>query len=348
MVQVSKAGEGKNFFPTGILLFLLVLVLIFLDLLTGSMKLGIPELFSKLLIENDNSVEWLSLHEFRIPRLVTSLIAGIGLSISGLQMQTVFRNPLAGPYVLGISAGAGLGVALLVLGLPGLFTYSVMGTGSSFLLIIAACIGAASVLFLMLILSFRIRNVMTILILGIMLASGISAIISILQYFSQESALKAFVIWTLGSLSGVTSAQLPYMLIGFIPGIIIAIFIIKPSNAMMLGENYARSIGVKIVSYRILLFTSTALLTGTVTAFCGPIGFVGIAVPHLARMITGTSRFGVLLFFSILTGASIMLISDILSQLPGSDLILPINAVTSLIGIPVVIWIVTGRKNIYT
>ncbi|MFW5820276.1 MAG: FecCD family ABC transporter permease, partial [Bacteroidota bacterium] len=144
------------------------------------------------------------------------------------------------------------------------------------------------------------------------------------------------------------SEQIPYLILGFLPGIIIAIFIMKPSNAMMLGENYARSLGVNILRYRLLVFTSTALLTGTVTAFCGPIGFIGIAVPHLSRMITKTSRFGVLFFFSILIGTIVMLLSDIISQMPGSEFILPLNAITSLIGIPVVIWIVTGRKRIYS
>lgn len=347
MIYSQKAGKEYNFFLKGIFLFILILILVVADLLTGSIQINLRDLFNNLFIENDNSVEWLSLHEFRIPRLVTALIAGIALSVSGLQMQTVFRNPLAGPFVLGISAGAGLGVALLVLGLPFLFSYSVLGSENSFLLIISAWLGSAAVLILILILSFRIRNIMTILILGIMMGSGISAIISILQYFSQESALKAFVIWTMGSLSGVTSGQLAYLLLGFIPGIMLAFLIIKPSNAMLLGENYARSIGVNILVYRIVLFISTALLTGTVTAFCGPIGFIGIAVPHLARLITGSSRFGILLVFSVLTGAAIMLVSDIFSQLPGTDLILPVNAVTSLIGIPVVVWIVLGRKTIY-
>ncbi len=344
----QKTGVRSNFLSSGIFLFIVVLFLIATDLLTGSIDLSIKDIKNHLFAENDNSVAWISLHEFRIPRLITAVISGIALSVSGLQMQTVFRNPLAGPYVLGISSGAGLGVALLVLGFPGLFEFSVLGSGNSLFLILAAWIGAAAILILILILSFRLRNVMSILILGIMLGSGISAIINILQYFSQESALKAFVIWTMGSLGGVSSNQIPYLVLGFLPGIILAFFIIKPSNAMLLGENYARSLGVRILPYRIMIFTSTALLTGTVTAFCGPIGFIGIAVPHMARMITKTSRFGVLFFFSILLGTAIMLLSDILSQLPGSEMILPLNAITSLIGIPIVIWIVLGRKRIYS
>ncbi len=348
MTEYDHTAKKQNILPAGIFLVIIIVFLIVADLLTGSIGLSMSDVSQKLFIENDNSVAWISLHEFRIPRLITAVISGIALSVSGLQMQTVFRNPLAGPYVLGISSGAALGVALLVLGFPGLFKFSVIASSNNLLMVIAAWIGAAAILFLILILSFRLRNVMTILILGIMLASGISAIINILQYFSQESALKSFVIWTMGSLSGVTSEQIPYMLLGFFPGIILAFFIIKPSNAMLLGENYARSLGARIVSYRILVFTSTALLTGTVTAFCGPIGFIGIAVPHLARMVTRTSRFGILFLFSILIGTALMLLSDILSQMPGSEMILPLNAITSLIGIPVVIWIVIGRKSLFS
>lgn len=330
------------------LLLLAVLILLVIDLKTGSVKLSFRDISQILFAENNGDTKWFTLHEFRIPRILTALVAGVSLSVSGLQMQTIFRNPLAGPYVLGISSGAGLGVAIAVLGFSGLFQYSVFSSGNNTVLIISAWLGAASIMFLILALSLRIKNIMTILVLGIMLGSGISSIINILQYFSKESALKAFVIWTMGSLNGVSPEQIPYLLIGFFPGILLAIALIKPSNAILLGEDYARSLGVRIKLYRILVFISTSLLTGTITAFCGPIGFIGIAVPHISRMITGTTRSGLLLFYSILIGSAIMLLSDIISQLPGNDLILPINAVTSLIGIPVVIWIVTGRKNSYS
>ena len=331
-----------------VLLFLLVIGLVLTDLGIGSAKISFTRSLQLLFIDNDNSTSWLTMHIFRLPRVITAIIAGIALSVSGLQMQTVFRNPLAGPYVLGISSGAGLGVALVVMGFSGLFGYSVFGAGGSWLLIIAAWLGSGLVLLLILMVSFRIKDIMTILILGMMLGSGISAIISILQFFSHESALKAFVIWTMGSLSSVGQEQIPFLLIGFIPGIILSILIIKPSNAILLGENYARTIGVNINLYRILVFSGTSFLTGTITAFCGPIGFIGIAVPHISRMISGTSNFSVLLIYTILIGASLMLISDIVSQLPGTEFILPLNAVTSIIGIPVVIWIVLKRKQLFT
>ncbi len=298
--------------------------------------------------ESDGSVEWMTVHFFRIPRIISATIAGIALSVSGLQMQTVFRNPLAGPYVLGISSGASLGVALVVIGFSAYFGANVFNIHSGWLLIIAAWTGSALVLILILLVSLRTRDIMTVLILGIMLGSGISAIISILQYFSGESALKAFVIWTMGSVSSVSREHLPLLLTGFLPGLLLSLYLIKPSNVALLGEEYSTTMGVNVVRYRTLVFISTSLLTGTVTAFCGPIGFIGIAIPHICRMTFKTSRYGILLPGSILLGASVMLLSDIISQVPGSQVILPLNAVTSLIGIPVIIRIILGnRKFLY-
>lgn len=316
------------------------------DLSLGSSDISFREVIRILFAEKSDSTEWLTVHSFRLPRVLTALIAGVALSISGLQMQTVFRNPLAGPYVLGISAGASLGVALVVLGFREFFAGNVFDISGSWFLILAAWTGSAAVLFLILLVSLKVRDIMTLLVLGIMLGSGISALISVLQYFSQETALKAFVIWTMGSVSNVGPDQLWVLLAGISPGIFLAVFLIKPSNAVLLGELYAKSLGVNITQYRILVFISTSLLTGTVTAFCGPIGFIGIAVPHISRIIFRTSRQGILLFSSILTGALIMLLSDILSQLPGSESMLPLNAVTSLLGIPVVLWIILGRSKI--
>lgn len=340
--------KKKKLFLIFLTLTFLSLALFLIDLFTGSVIIPFRELFRFLFIQDDGSTNWLMLHEFRLPRVLTAVIAGIALSVSGLQMQNMFRNPLAGPYVLGISSGAGLAVALVVMGLPGIFSYSVLSSGNSWVLIIAAWLGSGFILFLILLFSLRIKNIMTILILGVMIGSGISAIISILQYFSQEAALKAFVVWTMGSLSAVGQEQIPFLAAGFFPGFIISILIIKPSNAILLGENYAKTMGVNLRLYRVFVFISTSLLTGSVTAFCGPIGFVGIAVPHIARLITNTSRSGVLLFASVLIGCIIMLFSDIVSQLPGAQGMLPLNAVTSLIGIPVVIWIVVGKRNIHS
>ncbi len=340
-----KDNSRRFWFP--VILTLISILLFAVDLTSGTADISIRESFGLLFSHDTTSPEWMTMHMFRIPRVITAVIAGIALSVSGLQMQTVFRNPLAGPYVLGISSGAGLGVALVVLGFSSFFRFSVFSPGNSWLLVLAAWMGSGMVMLLILIVSLRVKDVMTILILGIMTGSGISAIISILQYFSRETALKAFVIWTMGSLNNVGNEQIPFLIAGFIPGLVLAILVLKPSNAVMLGENYARTMGVNITVYRTLVFTSTSLLTGTVTAFCGPLGFVGIAVPHLARMISRTSKSNVLFLYSILIGTSVMLISDIITVLPGAGLILPVNAVTSLVGIPVVIWIVFRRKRTF-
>lgn len=323
----------------------MVVALLMVDLQIGSVSIPFSRLIKLLFLKNDNSIEWMTFHYFRLPRVFSAFLAGIALSVSGLQMQTVFRNPLAGPYVLGISSGASLGVALVVLGFTSYFGSNIFNVDSGWLLIIAAWTGAAAVLILILLVSMKTKDIMTILIFGIMLGSGISAIISILQYFSGEPALKAFVIWTMGSVNSVTPEQLPLLLTGFIPGMLLSLFIIKPSDAVLLGEEYAKTMGVRIIRYRIIVFTSTSLLTGTITAFCGPIGFIGIAIPHICRIVFNTSKHAVLLSGSILLGASSLLLSDIISQLPGSQTILPINAVTSLIGIPVIIWIITGKRK---
>ncbi len=326
-----------------VFLFLLIIVLVILDIISGTVKISAHEIFSYFTGSGEITRSHLViLRDFRIPRVVTAIFAGAALSVSGLQMQTIFRNPLAGPYVLGISSGASLGAAVLVLGTGAIAT----GVLASWGLVIAAWIGAAMVMLLLLLVTLRIKNIMTILILGIMFSSGLSAIISIMQYFGTAAALKSFVIWSMGSLGDVTNSSLTVMVFTLIPGLIIALFTVKGLNAMMLGEEYASTVGVSVKTTRILVFISTSILAGTVTAFCGPIGFVGIAVPHITRFIIGKSDMRFLLPATVLCGIALMLISDLISQLPGSERILPLNAVTSLIGIPVVIWVVIrGRKS---
>lgn len=343
---MSGSVYRKNELFRIIFLIFIAFILFWADLSIGSANLRFTKVLDILFSGDQHSVEWFTIHMFRLPRALTSVFVGIALSVSGLQMQTVFRNPLAGPYVLGISSGASLGVALVVLGFSGLFAGNAFFVSGNWLLVIASWIGSASVLLIILLVSFRIRDIMTLLILGIMFASGISAIISILQYFSGESALKAFVIWTMGSVSNVSREQIPVILAGIIPGLLISIALVKSSNAMQLGESHARTLGINITKYRTLIFLSTSMLTGTVTAFCGPIGFIGIAVPHICRMIFKTSRQGILLISSVFAGASVMLLSDIVSQMPGSESMLPVNAVTSVIGIPVVIWIILIKQKV--
>jgi iron complex transport system permease protein len=270
----------------------------------------------------------------------------VALSLSGLQMQTLFRNPMAGPYVLGVSSGASLGVAMVILGF-----YSGPGTSgmmeqSGWILVISGWLGAGSVMLLMMFISTRVRDIMTILIIGIMLASGLSAVVSIMQYFSNETMLKAYVIWTMGSLGNLSSDQLKVLTIAVLTGLLLGVALIKKMNALNLGENYASSMGMNVRITRTLIFVCTSILAGSVTAFCGPIGFIGIAIPHVVRNMFRTSDHKILLPGTVLTGAVVMLGSDIISQLPGSESVIPVNSVTALIGIPIVLWIILHNKKI--
>ena len=330
----------------GILVIILV-VLFVADLLFGSVKIPVAEMVRSAFTGYDLKPEWRTiLISFRIPKAITAVLAGAALSISGLQMQTYFRNPLAGPYVLGISAGASLGVALLVLGSTLVAGNFLTLPVSHWSIAVAAWIGAGLVLLGILLVSFRIQDNMTILILGILFGSITIAVVGILQYFSNESMLRSFIIWTLGSLGNVTIPQLRVMVIAISAGIILAVISVKRLNLLLIGEEYARTLGINITGTRIILFTGTSILAGTVTAFCGPIGFIGIVVPHVTRMVFQSSNHSVVIPGSIGMGGCMMLFSDIISQLPGYREVLPINAVTAILGIPVVIWIVTRRKRI--
>ena len=320
-----------------------LILLFFADIISGSVKISPSEIF-RILSDKSESAYSTIIYNFRIPRAITAVVAGIALSVSGLQMQTVFRNPLAGPYVLGISAGASLGVALLILGFSSIFAVSNIFITGNWAIVIAAWTGSALVLILIMFVSSRVRDIMTVLILGIMFGSAISAIVSILQYFSNESMLKAFVIWTMGSLGNLSWIQLQVLIISVLTGLFISILTVKNMNALLLGEEYAATVGLNIKRSRLLIFLSTSILAGSVTAFCGPIAFIGIAVPHITRIVFRRSSHNILLPGSVLIGSIVLLTADIVSQLPGSERVLPINSVTALIGIPVMIWIII-RKN---
>ena len=278
----------------------------------------------------------------RLLKAITALFAGAALSASGLQMQTLFRNPLAGPYVLGVSSGASLGVALFLLGAPllGVANHSLV---QSLGLTGAAWLGSALVLLAVMAVGRRIKDIMVILILGMMFGSGIGSVVEILQYLSNEAALKSFVIWTMGSLGDVTASQLGLLLPPVIVGLLLSVASIKPLNMLLLGENYARTMGLNIVRVRTMLFLSTVLLAGTVTAFCGPVGFIGLAVPHLARMLFAAADHRVLMPASMLAGSALLLLCDLLSK----SLTLPINTVTAMMGIPVVILVVVRNRNLF-
>ncbi|MCX6320198.1 MAG: iron ABC transporter permease [Bacteroidia bacterium] len=325
------------------LLFLVVCFLI-LDIFLGSVSIKASDVIKAIFTNTESNFETIIL-KFRLPKAITALTVGIALSLSGLQMQTVFRNPMAGPDVLGISSGASLGVAFVILGFSAnISPDSLKGLGN-WILVAASWIGAGAVMILIMFISSRVKDIMTILILGIMLSSGISAIVIIMQYFSNETMLKAYVIWTMGSLGNLTSSQLNVLLICVSVGVLLSLFSAKMLNALLLGENYAGSIGLNVRLARIVIFACTSIMAGSVTAFCGPIGFIGIAVPHIARILFKTSDHKILIPGTILTGGAVMLASDIISQLPGSDSVLPVNAVTSLIGIPVVIWVILRNRK---
>lgn len=320
-------------------LSLLTLLLFGLDLAVGSIAIPLHDIWLALTGGDCSPTTAKIILDIRLIKAITAILAGAALSVSGLQMQTLFRNPLAGPYVLGISSGASLGVAIFILGAPAL---GLSATLASVGIAGAAWIGAAAVLTIIAIAGQRIKDIMVILILGMMFSSGVSAIVQILQYLSREEALKAFVIWTMGSLGDVTTDQLFTMIPVVLAGLVLAVATIKPLNMLLFGEEYAITMGLNLKRSRCMLFVSTTMLAGTVTAFCGPIGFIGLAMPHVTRMLFSDSDHRVLLPGTILTGASVFLMCDIISKL----FTLPVNAITALLGIPVVIWVVLRNKSI--
>jgi iron complex transport system permease protein len=341
----------KNGFITGkeqrlIFAGLLFLVISFLimDILFGSVSIKATEVLKAIFTSNNSNFETIIM-KFRLPKAITALTVGIALSLSGLQMQTVFRNPMAGPDVLGISSGASLGVAFVILGFSSHISIDSLSGLGNWILVVASWFGAGAVMILIMFISARVKEIMTILIIGIMLSAGISAVVTVMQYFSNETMLKAYVIWTMGSLGNLTSAQLNVLLLSVSAGVLISLLSTKMLNALLLGENYAGSIGLNVRLARVVIFVCTSILAGSVTAFCGPIGFIGIAVPHITRLLFKTSDHKILLPGTILTGSVVMLASDIVSQLPGSERVLPLNAVTSLIGIPIVIWIILRNRK---
>jgi len=343
MISGKVLIKNRNSFIFALLMLLLISFFT-LDILLGSVSIKATEVIKAIFLNTGSSVETIIL-KFRLPKAITALAVGIGLSLSGLQMQTVFRNPMAGPYVLGISSGASLGVAFVILGFSSnISPESIKGLGN-WILVVASWAGAGAVMVLIMFISSKVKDIMTILILGIMLSSGISAVVTIMQYFSNETLLKAYVIWTMGSLGNLTSSQLFVLLISVSIGVILSLFSIKMLNALLLGENYATSLGLNVKFSRVVIFSCTCILAGSVTAFCGPIGFIGIAVPHITRILFKTSDHKILVPGTILAGGSIMLASDIISQLPGSESVLPVNSVTSLIGIPVVIWVILRSRK---
>ncbi len=324
-----------------------MVVLFVADILIGSVALPLGEVVDALFGGGDEVTRNIVLN-FRLPKAVTALLVGASLSAVGLQMQTLFRNPMAGPYVLGVSSGATLGVALFLLGTPLLGISLGNSAVSSLGVVGAAWIGSALIMSVVLAVTARIKDIMVVLILGMMFGSAATAVVEILQYLSPEGALKSFVVWTMGSLGSVSREQLLIMAPVMIAGLVLSVALIKPLNAMLLGENYASTMGINIRRTRLLISSITVMLAGTVTAVCGPIGFSGLAVPHIARMIFREADHRVMMPASMLLGSLIMLFCDVASQLPASDMTLPINTVTALIGIPVVVVVIVRNHKSFS
>ena len=329
-----------------ILFTLLLLILFVINISLGSVDIPVKDIIKSLFGTNGSKESWdyIIIH-YRLPKAITAILVGSGLSVSGLLMQTLFRNPLAGPYVLGISSGASLGVALLILGSSILGGSFLLMAQSQLLISLAASGGAFLVLFAVMIVSKQVKNTMSILIIGLMFSSLTSAVISVLAYFSSAENLQQYLFWGFGSLGNLSWTEVLIFGCIFLLATIMILPTIKPLNSLLLGENYAKSIGINIKQTKNLLLIATSLLTGVITAFAGPIAFIGLAAPHMTKLILNTSEHKIIIPAAALLGANIMLISDTVAQLPNSEYTLPINAITTMFGAPIVIWLLLRKKK---
>lgn len=351
--QASDGHAWPLLSPKAGMLFVLLLALLLLfllDIVLGSVQIPLESVIGILLGRGAEHPAWEKIiTAIRLPKAATAVIAGAALSVSGLQMQTLFRNPLAGPSVLGISAGASLGVAVVMLasgGAANAFAIRQLGFGGSWLIVIAATLGAMAVLLIVLGIAVRIRDNVVLLIVGIMVGNITISLISIWQYFSEPEQIQDYLIWTFGSLGGVLGPQLAVLGAVVALGLLVSFSASKSLNVLLLGENYARSLGMSTFFVRVSVIAATSLLAGSVTGFCGPIGFIGIAVPHLTRSMLDTSDHRFLMPSCCLVGGILMLACDIVAQMPGTQTTLPINAVTALLGSPVVIWVIMKQRNL--
>ena len=336
---------NTNYTFAFITLVIILIICFFANISLGSVSIPLSAIFESF-IGTLNHESWsYIIKDYRLPKAFTAILVGSGLGISGLLMQTLFRNPLAGPFVLGISSGASLGVALIILG-AGIFggTYATFFV-SKWSIIIAASLGRFLVLSAVLIVSSKVRDTMAILIIGLMFGSITAAVVSVLSYFSSAEQLQQYIFWGFGSLGNLSWQELGIFFIVYSLGMLLTLFSIKGLNSLLLGENYAKSLGLNIKQTRLIIILATSLLAGTITAFAGPIAFIGLAIPHITRQVFTTSNHKVLLPAVFLFGAIIMLICDSIAQLPTSDYFLPINAITSLIGAPVVIWLLVRKRK---
>ena len=341
----------KKYTKYYLLLALLMVLCFCADILFGSVRISagdvIKSIFPSLLSGDIHSVGGYIgdiVFNFRLPKAITALLAGVGLSLCGLQMQTLFKNPLADPYILGVSAASGLGVALFVMG-GALFGiemthpfFQIFGIAG------AAMAGAFALMMLIVSLSARLKSNLSLLIFGVMIGSVGSAIINLLQYFTSASSLKMYVLWTMGSFAGVSGAQLWVLAAMAVAGVVLSVYNIKDLNALLLGEEYASALGLNVKGIKIRILLATTILAGGITAFCGPIGFIGIAVPHITRFVFRDANHKILLPATALVGGCMMLFADILTNVPASGNVIPVNTVAALLGIPVILVIILKNR----
>ncbi len=329
-----------------IFLLLLTLLLFVGNMFYGTVHIPIKDIFNILFLGDSTNLSWnIILFESRLPQAVTALLAGASLAVCGLLLQTLFRNPLAGPSILGISDGANLGVALIMLYFGG-GVGILSGVGGYVATILAALAGSLSILILIIYFSRKVSSNVMLLIIGIMIGYLASSLISILNFHASADKVHQYVMWGMGDFSSISLQKLPIFVLFSIGGLIFSLLLIKPLNALLLGESYAANLGVKVKNVRVAILLCTGLLTAVVTAFCGPISFIGLAVPHVARLILGTSNHKQLVPITIFSGASVALLCNMMTSLPWVDSVLPLNAITPIIGAPVIIYVIVNRKNI--
>ena len=326
------------------LMILLIVVLFALNILVGSVSIPTSDVWHILWGGEDVKPSWqYIILESRLPQALTALLAGGALAVSGLMLQTAFRNPLAGPSIFGINSGAGLGVALVMLLLGGSISTGSVSISGFVAVLLAAFIGAMIVMALIFLFSTLVRNNVMLLIIGIMIGYISNSAISLLNFFATDEGVKSYMVWGMGSFGGVTMKMMPIFSTITLLGLLGAVLLIKPLNALLLGDRYAENLGVNIVRTRNWLLIVTGVLTAIVTAFCGPVAFIGLAVPHIARLLLQTDNHRFLLPATILMGSLIALLCNLLCVLPGESGVIPLNAITPLIGAPVIIYVIARR-----
>lgn len=330
----------------GLMFSLAIVVLFFVNLVYGSVDIPLDTVVDILLGKETDKASWrFIVLESRLPQAITAILSGMALSVSGLMLQTAFRNPLADPSIFGISSGAGLGAALVMLLFGGSVSAGALSLTGFAAVFLGAFVGAMTVMAIVLAFSVFVRNSVMLLIIGIMIGYISSSAISLLNFFATEEGVKSYLVWGMGSFGGVSFSQLPVFSTVTLTGLACSLFLVKPLNIILLGKSYAENLGVNTAMVRNLLLVVTGLLTAVVTSFCGPVSFIGLAVPHLARMVVRTSQHGVLMPVTMLSGAAIALLCNVVCTLPSSGGIIPLNAVTPILGAPVVIYVILRMKK---